>query len=146
MEAVGAVAFDLRRSPPRVMAGAASPHWGPSVFTSDDGGKSWNEPEGGAIRFPASTGAALAAVWQLQPGATAEPDVVWAGVEPAALFRSADGGATFSLMCTDTADPAGIYFGTRTGEVYVALDGEDRWNPVAQHLPDVLSLRAATLT
>lgn len=48
-------------------------------------------------------------------------------------------------MCADTADPAGIYFGTRTGDVYVALDGEDRWAPVAKHLPDVLSLRAAIL-
>ncbi len=329
MEAVSAVAFDVRRSPARLLAGASSPHWGPSVFTSDDGGKTWNDPDAGAIRFPASTGAALAAVWQLQPGLAVEPDVVWAGVEPAALFRSEDGGATFSLMeglwdhphrpqwtpggggqclhtivvhpsdparvtvaisaggvyrtadtgatwsasntgiearflpdtnpefgqcvhkiaghpdrpdqlflqnhggvyrsddggahwvsiagglpadfgfpvvahphqpgtaylytlvadvnrippdgrpavyrttdagatwdrlgdglptagaygltvlrdamCADTAEVAGIYFGTRTGEVYVALDGEDRWAPVAQHLPDVLSLRAATL-
>jgi photosystem II stability/assembly factor-like uncharacterized protein len=48
-------------------------------------------------------------------------------------------------MGTDAGDPAGIYFGTRTGEVYVGLDGEDRWQPVARHLPDVLSVRAATL-
>ena len=37
-------------------------------------------------------------VWQLAPGGAEEPDVLYAGVEPAALFRSADGGHTFELV------------------------------------------------
>ncbi len=39
----------------------------------------------------------MARVWQLQPGSDAQPDVVYAGVEPAALFRSDDGGRSFHL-------------------------------------------------
>ena len=98
MNAVYAVALDTRRPTPRLLVGADSEHWGPSVFHSDDLGTTWEETEGGALRFPAETGAALARAWQLQPAGPAEPDVVYAGVEPAALFRSEDGGATFSLV------------------------------------------------
>jgi photosystem II stability/assembly factor-like uncharacterized protein len=98
MNAVYAVAVDTRRPTPRLLVGADSEHWGPSVFHSDDLGTTWEETEGGALRFPAETGAALARAWQLQPAGLAEPDVVYAGVEPAALFRSEDGGATFSLV------------------------------------------------
>jgi photosystem II stability/assembly factor-like uncharacterized protein len=98
MNAVYAVAIDTRRATPRLLAGADSEHWGPSVFHSDDLGSTWTETEGGALRFPESTGAALARAWQLQPAGATEPDVVYAGVEPAALFRSDDGGATFSLV------------------------------------------------
>ena len=98
MNAVYAVAIDTRRAAPRLLVGADSEHWGPSVFHSDDLGATWTETEGGALRFPGSTGAALARAWQLQPAGAAEPDVVYAGVEPAALFRSDDGGATFSLV------------------------------------------------
>ena len=49
------------------------------------------------MRFPERTGAAVAQVWQLQPAGRAQPDVVYAGVEPAALFRSDDGGESFHL-------------------------------------------------
>lgn len=98
MNAVYAVAIDTRAPTPRLLVGADSEHWGPSIFTSDDGGESWHEPEGGALRFPAETGAALVRAWQLQPAGPAEPGVVWAGVEPAALFRSEDGGSTYSLV------------------------------------------------
>jgi photosystem II stability/assembly factor-like uncharacterized protein len=98
MNAVYAVAIDTRPATARLLVGADSEHWGPSVFRSDDLGASWHEPEGGAIRFPAETGAALTRAWQLQPAGADEPDLVWAGVEPAALFRSDDGGSTFSLV------------------------------------------------
>jgi hypothetical protein len=46
-------------------------------------------------------------------------------------------------LCTDKADPAGFYFGTRDGEVYASLDDGDSWQLVASHLPDVLAVRAA---
>ena len=81
--AVDACAYDERTG--TVLVGSHSEHWGPSVFRSDDLGASWHEPDGGAIRFPTDTGAALARVWQIEPGRDDEPDVVWAGVEPAAL-------------------------------------------------------------
>ncbi|HZD65165.1 MAG TPA: hypothetical protein VE152_03610 [Acidimicrobiales bacterium] len=96
-EEIAAAALDCRRDPVRVLVGATSPHWGPSVYRSDDLGASWVEPEAASLSFPAHTGAALARIWQLQPAGDARPGVVYAGVEPAALFRSDDGGASFSL-------------------------------------------------
>ncbi|MEP7020196.1 MAG: exo-alpha-sialidase [Pseudonocardiales bacterium] len=48
-------------------------------------------------------------------------------------------------MCADDADPAGIYFGTRNGEVFASADEGERWSQVAAHLPDVLCVRAATI-
>ena len=40
-------------------------------------------------------------------------------------------------------DPAGLYFGTRTGEVYGSIDDGESWRLLADHLPPVVSVRAA---
>ncbi|GAA3113987.1 hypothetical protein GCM10020254_70520 [Streptomyces goshikiensis] len=48
-------------------------------------------------------------------------------------------------LCTDDADPAGIYFGNRNGELYASEDDGDSWRLLAEHLPDVLCVRAAVL-
>jgi photosystem II stability/assembly factor-like uncharacterized protein len=48
-------------------------------------------------------------------------------------------------MCVDDADPAGVYFGARTGEVYASRDEGDSWVRVAAHLPDVTCVRAAVV-
>ncbi|WP_216213968.1 WD40/YVTN/BNR-like repeat-containing protein [Amycolatopsis aidingensis] len=48
-------------------------------------------------------------------------------------------------MCTDDADPAGVYFGSRSGEVWCTPDEGEHWQLVAQHLPDVLCVRAAVV-
>jgi photosystem II stability/assembly factor-like uncharacterized protein len=48
-------------------------------------------------------------------------------------------------LCTDDADPAGVYVGTRSGEVYASRDDGDSWSMVAAHLPDVLCVRAAVV-
>jgi photosystem II stability/assembly factor-like uncharacterized protein len=79
------------------------------------------------------------------------------------VFRSSDAGDTWEplsrglpeepfypvvlrdAMCAADAHPAGVYFGTRSGEVYASRDEGDSWSPVAAHLPDVLCLRAVTL-
>lgn len=95
---VAAVAIDTRRRPARLLAGVRSEHWGPTVMWSDDLGRSWQEPDAGAIRFPEETGAALARVWQLQPDSQARAAVVWAGCEPTSLWRSDDGGRSFALV------------------------------------------------
>ena len=96
-EEICAAALDCRHGQPRLLAGATSSHWGPSVYRSDDLGASWVEPEPHTLAFPDDTGAAVAHVWQLQPASNAQPDVVYAGVEPAALFRSDDCGESFRL-------------------------------------------------
>lgn len=95
---VYAVAIDVRRGPARLLAGATSEHWGPSVWHSDDLGKSWQEPDRAPVAFPDDTGASLARVWQLQPGPASDPDLVWAGTEPSALFVSRDGGVRYELI------------------------------------------------
>ncbi|MGV9809101.1 WD40/YVTN/BNR-like repeat-containing protein [Micromonospora chersina] len=98
MTGVYAVAVDKRPGRPRLLAGMTSSHFGPSVATSDDLGGSWQEPEQAPVAFPADTGASLGRVWQLTPAGPDQPDVVWAGTEPSALFRSEDGGRSFSLV------------------------------------------------
>ena len=50
------------------------------------------------MRFPEHTGASLTRLWQLQPAGPEAPGVVYAGTEPAALFRSTDHGTTFELV------------------------------------------------
>src|SRR3954469_7367432 len=98
-QAVYSVAIDTRYEPsPRLLVGGDSAHWGPSVFHSDDLGRSWTEPKQPAVKFPEFTGASLERVWQLRPAGPEAPGVVYAGTEPAALFRSDDGGESFELV------------------------------------------------
>ena len=46
---------------------------------------------------------------------------------------------------TDGQGPAGLFFGTRGGEVYGSVDDGDSWSLLAEHLPPVMSVRAAPL-
>jgi hypothetical protein len=151
---VYAVAIDRRRpGAPRLLVGADSAHWGPSVFSSNDLGVTWREPERPAVRFPEETGASLERVWQLQPAGQDEPDVVYAGTEPGALFRSADGGESFELVrplwehptrerwepgggglglhtvLTDPRDPGALLVAVSTGGVYRTRDAGASWFP-----------------
>jgi len=96
--AVYAAAYDGRNGRSRVIASAASMHWGAALVTSDDLGTTWHDPDLPVVAFPADTGAALANIWQIELGHADEPDVLWVGVEPAALFRSVDAGASFELV------------------------------------------------
>jgi hypothetical protein len=149
MTDVYAVAFDTRGPTPRLLAGVSSEHFGPSVAHSDDLGRTWQEPDHAPIAFPEDTGAAFARVWQFAPGA--EPDVVYAGVEPSAVFRSTDGGVTYELvrglwdhphrehwtpgfggMAVHTivphpTDPARVTVAMSAGGVYVTGDGGETW-------------------
>ena len=45
-------------------------------------------------------------------------------------------------MAGDTADPAGLYFGTNTGSVFATADAGETWVEIARHLPTVLSVEA----
>ena len=83
---------------PRIIVGNKSNHWGAMVSWSDDFGATWNEPADGNIKFPDGSGATLNAVWALEAAPLIGPDVVFAGVDPAAMYRSDDRGETFRLI------------------------------------------------
>ncbi|MER5728820.1 exo-alpha-sialidase [Streptomyces sp. NPDC002138] len=152
-QAVYSVAIDRRGPAPRLLVGADSLHWGPSVFRSDDLGATWREPAAPAVKFPQDTGASLERVWQLHPAGPEAPDVVYAGTEPAALFRSTDRGESFELVrplwdhptrsswvpggggeavhtvLTDPARPEAVTVAVSTAGVFRTEDGGESWTP-----------------
>jgi len=164
-EAVYALAFDQRGGRRRILAGGQSMHWGSVVRASDDFGATWTAPDRQNVRFPEEAGRALANIWQLRPGRAAEPDVVYAGVEPAALFESRDGGDSWSpvegllnhehqprwqpgggglclhTIVLDPANPERMGVAISTGGFYRTDDGGRSWRARnagvrAEFLPD----------
>ncbi len=97
-EEVYSTCIDTRGGTTRLFTGSVSNHWGPVLRRSDDRGTTWTEHQEAALSFPPEREASLARIWQLTPGPADQPEVVYAGVEPAALFRTDDGGRTFSLV------------------------------------------------
>ena len=63
---------------------------------------------------------------------------IWTGRDP-------DAGVMRDALTVDDTPEANAYFGTRSGEVYVGRDGGAHWHRVAEHLPDVLCVRAAVV-
>lgn len=57
------------------------------------GGHTWNKPTSGPV-FPEDAGRKLESIWNVVPGRDSEPEVVYAGVQPAALSKSLDNGDT----------------------------------------------------
>jgi molybdopterin converting factor small subunit len=74
---------------------------GPRVWLAEDPAGEWEQTSGPA--FPEDTGATVERTWVVQPGE--EDGVVWAGVAPAALFKSEDGGRTWELNRALWDDP-----------------------------------------
>ena len=97
-ESVYAMAYDERGGRTRTLVASQSNHFGSTIRLSDDYGASWTGPERQAVRFPEGSGLALAQIWQIAPGFPDEPDVVWCGVEPAALFKSQDAGESWEAV------------------------------------------------
>jgi hypothetical protein len=164
-QSIYAMAYDGRNGRRRLWASTNSMHWGGVLRSSDDFGRTWTNPESANLRFPAETGASLRQIWQIEPGRASEPDTLFCGVEPAALFESRDGGDTWSLnrglydhphrarwqpggggLCLHTilADPANrnrVTVAISTGGVYRTDDGGRTWQVRnqgvrAQFLPD----------
>lgn len=78
----------------RTFASVTHGQFGPHVYWSDDLDGEWTEAHGPS--FPEDTGAAVQRTWVIEPGAT--DGELWAGVAPAALFRSTDDGASWELV------------------------------------------------
>lgn len=162
---VYAVAYDDRAGRTRLWAAATSPHFGTVLHASDDFGRRWTAPESAPIKFPEGSDAALKQIWQISPGPPEEPDTLYCGVEPAALFASRDAGATWTLvrglfdhphrprwqpggggLCLHTILPdpqrkQRMLVAISSGGVYRTEDGGRTWEPSnkgirAEFLPD----------
>lgn len=152
MEEVYSCMIDTRGDRPRLLVGSGSPHWGPHVYRSDDLGETWEETPN-IMALPEETGTGVQQVWQLWPGAESEPDVVYAGTQPSALFRSEDRGETFALirslwdhphrpewgagfggqaihtLLPHPTDSSRMLVAMSTGGVYRSDDGRQSWAP-----------------
>jgi BNR/Asp-box repeat len=103
--------YHLKASPAdpnRLFASQSTSWFGQLVQRSDDGGETW-APAGNKFAY-ANGGPAthkwydgtphpweFARVWHLEPSAT-DPDLVYAGVQDAGLFRTKDGGQTWQEL------------------------------------------------
>ncbi len=121
--------------------------FGPHLYYSDDPSSEWNEAEGPI--FPNDADAALERIWTVEPGE--EDGLLWAGVAPAALFRSTDAGRSWSLVrglwdvptrpqweggfgglclhsiCPWPGDPARLAVGISAAGVWITDDGGGSW-------------------
>ncbi len=159
--------------PSRLWASQSNGWFGQQIQRSDDGGASW-QPVGNEFGYDGDPGDhqwydgtprpwKFSRVWHLEPSAT-DPDVVWAGVEDAALFRSSDAGASWQElpalraykgsqwapgaggMCLhtiklDPADPDRMFVAISAAGAFRTDDGAQSWKPInnglnSGHLPD----------
>ncbi len=106
----GWAVYDLAASPAepsRVYASQSTAWFGQIIQRSDDGGHTWR-PVGNQFAYQGAPGThlwydgtprpwAFSRVWHLEPSPD-HPDVVYAGVEDAALFQSTDGGMSWQEL------------------------------------------------
>jgi serine/threonine protein kinase len=159
---VYSMAYDARGGQHRIWASPSS-YWGTMLRSSDDFGKSWTNPQQAPIRFPTDTGVSLKNIWQITLGRPDEPEVLYCGVEPAALFETRDAGETWSLVrglfdhphrprwmpgngglalhtiVLDPSDNRRIYVAISAGGVYRTTDGGITWTAQNQ------GIRAVTM-
>jgi photosystem II stability/assembly factor-like uncharacterized protein len=174
-EPVHHIAFDHRDG--TSMYAACNLSWGgPKIRVSRDLGKTWTVTSNPAFRkgkvattsvfdagadFPreVTEELALKRTWHIEPGHPSQPNVVWAGVEPAALFRSDDRGATWTevagltdhptrpkwmpggggltlhSIAIDAGDPKRMHVGMSGVGVFETTDGGKTWRTRNQGIP-----------
>ena len=142
----------------RVYAATNSMWFGPQIEYSDDLGATWeqateqprftNKPD-----YAEHDGDTVSRVWHIEPGRANEPDTLYVGVQPAALFKSTDRGATwrevaglgelesrsqwmpgFGGLCLhsialDQDNPARMWVGISAAGVFRTDDGGETWRP-----------------
>jgi hypothetical protein len=160
--------------PNRLYASQSSSWFGQLIQRSDDGGITWT-PVGNKFDYDGVPGThqwydgtphpwEFKRVWHLEPSLT-DPDTVYAGVEDAALFRSADGGLNWEEvsglrkhgsgarwqpgaggMCLhtiilDPSNPSRIFIAISAAGAFRTDDGGKNWQPInqgltSQYIPD----------
>jgi hypothetical protein len=160
--------------PDRIYASQSSGWFGQQVQRSNDGGKSW-EPVDNKFVYDGVAGTHLwydgtphpwefKRVWHFEPSLD-DPDTVYAGVEDAAIFKTTDGGRSWSElpglrghgsgpkwqpgaggMCLHTIllDPTNaqrMYIAISAAGAFRTDDGGATWKPInrglnSQYIPD----------
>ncbi len=135
-------------------------HLGPTVLRSTNRGRSWveiKEPPAFAKVPEGETGRAVDHVFWLSPGLPSQPGVWWAGTSPQGLFRSEDGGITWTevvgfnhdvvallasrpdatpdgpivhSILVDPRDPRHLYVGLSGGGTFESVDEGISWRPL----------------
>lgn len=134
------------RGKPRIYASSCNAFFGMKVLVSADLGHTFKETKS-APAFPKDDGRVLANIWSLEAGKGKKE--LWCGVEPAALFRSRDGGDSWELvsgisnheharqwqpggggLCLHTIlrDGHRLHLGISTGGHYLSEDGGETFN------------------
>lgn len=153
-------------APNRIYASQTSGWFGQVMQRSEDGGKTW-ETLGNEFKYEGTPGThqwydgtqhpwEFKRIWHLEPSLT-DPDVVYAGAEDAALFRSVDGGRNWKEldglrsakghlwapgaggMCVhtillDPTRPDRIYVAISAAGVFRSDDAGLTWRPVNRGL------------
>ena len=93
--AVYASLIDTRPKTPRIYASSCNAFFGMKILRSTDLGKKFKETKS-VPAFSKEDGRALANIWSIEKGSGRND--LWCGVEPAALFRSGDGGDSWEMV------------------------------------------------
>jgi photosystem II stability/assembly factor-like uncharacterized protein len=160
-----------------LLAAAKTGHLGPTVFRSTDQGRSWKE----ASKPPAfdkaadGSGRAVDHTFWLTPGHASESGSWYAGTSPQGLFRSEDGGDTWTPLpaindsaqyrewmgtvqdgtpdgpklhsiMVDPRDARHLYFAMSGGGVHESTDAGRTWRTLVQGLQVVEGFDASTVT
>jgi photosystem II stability/assembly factor-like uncharacterized protein len=160
--------------PNRIYASQASDWFGQVIYRSNDGGTTW-ETAGNKFEYDGTPGThqwydgtphpwEFKRVWHLEPSLT-DPDVVYAGVEDAALFRSDDAGQTWNelpglrghgsgsrwqpgagglclhTILLDPRDPRRLFIAISAAGAFRSDDGGATWRAInqglrSQYIPD----------
>jgi photosystem II stability/assembly factor-like uncharacterized protein len=135
-------------------------HWG--LYRSDDGGNSWTDIANGV---PSDFGFCMAAhphdpetvyiipiesdqyrctpEGKLRVYRTKNAGKSWEPLTRGLPQKHAMETILRDALATDTCDPAGIYFGTRSGKVYGSSDDGNSWKLIMEGLPAVVCVKAA---
>ena len=142
-----------------LLVAARTGHLGHTIFRSSNRGKSWEEAKQPPAFRKVEGGRTVDHVFWLTPGHESEPSVWYAGTSPQGLFRSEDGGVSWSevagfndhpmrkMWCggdqdstpdgaklhsiiIDPRDAQHMYIGMSGGGVFESLDGGADWQPL----------------